>query len=215
MTQEKKKKLVLIFLGLLFTGVVGFILIDFFILNELGQDYEFTYPEEREEGTMGTLSAPVPLNKELTIDTINTEVVSVEKGVPSYKESKVTYKVSVTGVERGELAYMMLLAENHYNELPPGNHEWLLITLEIELIDYEENYPYELSFSSELVYPDGREVPQENIAIIDDTYGFEYLTIGETKTVTIGLHGPAGEELLYYMNGMSMDEMNYFSLPKE
>lgn len=162
--------------------------------------------EDNVTDNLGKRSNPVPLDE--WVEFQDTYYESIE----SFDGIEGTYKLRITEVERSDVALEKLIEENQFNEPAPEGYEWIIIHLEIEMLEGDEDTPYTVVPFINVMASTGNEVSQDDYATLDgNEFGHVDLFPGGTHSGRVTKYVPEEDEsLLVYEVGF--DTGIYFSI---
>ena len=148
-----------------------------------------------EEVVLGKRTTPAPIGEWVEVE----ESYSNEDWTETY-EAKL--KMRMTEVVRGEEAKDILANENMFNEDAPEGMEWVIATLEAELLEGDEDVAYTLVPFMNVVDSSGSEVSQDAYGTLEGSeFGFVDLFPGGTTSGRTVFYVPTEDEsLLVYNN---------------
>lgn len=155
---------------------------------------------------LGKRSNPVPLGE--WIEFQDTYYESIE----SFDGIEGTFRLRITEVERGDRAFEQLKEENQFNEPAPEGNEWIIVHLEIEMLEGNEDVPYSIVPFMSIMSSVGNEVSQDDWGTLDgNEFGYADLFPGGSHSGRDTFYVPVGDEsLLVYEVGF--DTGIYFSI---
>ena len=161
---------------------------------------------EESSSNLGKRSNPVPIGQWIEFE--DTYYESLE----SFDAIDGKFKLRITGVERGEEATEQLIKENQFNQAAPEGHEWVIASLEIEMLEGDEDAPYTVVPFISIVSSSGNEISQDDWATLDgNEFGHVDLFPGGSHSGRITKYIPDGDDSLMVYEFM-LDSSIYFSI---
>ncbi|MFY9613325.1 MAG: hypothetical protein ACOXZT_08730 [Tissierellaceae bacterium] len=155
---------------------------------------------------LGKRSNPVPLGE--WIEFKDTYYESLE----SFDAIEGTFRLRISQVERGEEVLEKLKSENQFNEPAPEGHEWVIVHMEIEMLEGDEDVPYTVVPFTSIIASTGNEVSQDDWATLDgNEFGYVDLFPGGSHSGRLTAYVPVGDDALFVYE-IGFDTGLYFSL---
>lgn len=176
------------------------------VSEEVEEEPEEVEEDEVSSSDIGKRSSPVPLGDSI-------EFVDRYYDENFDEKFDALLNLGIKDIVRGEDAYNILIQENQFNDPAPEGMEWLIITLEAELLEGDEDNPYTIVPWFDIVDSSGSEISQDDYGTLDgDEYGYVDLFPGGTNSGRITLYGPENDDSLLSLD--TNEGKIYFSLTK-